>query len=47
MSGKGFTESEGEDAALAWFEELDYTHLHGPDIADDGPTSGCEVSTHH
>ena len=28
-----FTESIVEDAALAWLEALDYTVLHGPDIA--------------
>ena len=38
LMANGFTESEVEDAALTWFEELGYTHIHGPDIADDGPT---------
>jgi type I restriction enzyme, R subunit len=30
-----FTESEVEDAALAWLEALDWTVAHGPDIAPD------------
>lgn len=30
------TESVAEDAALAWFEDLGYTILHGPDIAPGG-----------
>ena len=28
-----FTESEVEEAALAWLEELGYEILHGPEIA--------------
>ena len=34
MTGKtrGMTESDVEDAALGWFEELGYTPVHGPDI---------------
>ena len=32
------TENEIEQAALTWLEELGYTHIHGPDIADGGPT---------
>ncbi len=38
MSGKSFTESEVEEVALGWFEDLGYGVLHGPDIADDGST---------
>lgn len=33
-----FAESVVEDAALAWFEELGYTVLHGPDISPGGDT---------
>ena len=33
----GFTEPDVEDAALAWFEELGYAILHGPDIAPEEP----------
>jgi type I restriction enzyme, R subunit len=33
MSSSAFIESEVEEAALAWFEGLRYTVLHGPDIA--------------
>ncbi len=32
-----FTESEVEDAALAWLAELGYAVLPGPDIGPDGP----------
>ena len=32
------TESHVEELALDWFEELEWTVLHGPDIAFDGPT---------
>ena len=32
---RGFTESEVEDAALEWLRELDWTILHGPEIAPD------------
>jgi type I restriction enzyme R subunit len=32
-----FTESEVEEAALAWLESLGYTLLHGPDIAPGEP----------
>ena len=31
-------ESHVEEAALEWFEKLDWSVLHGPDIAFDGPT---------
>ncbi len=34
----GITESEVEDAALAWLAGLGYTVLHGPDIGPEGPT---------
>jgi type I restriction enzyme, R subunit len=30
-------ENTVEQAALSWLEELGYTKLHGPDIAEDGP----------
>ena len=33
------TESVVEDAALAWFEELNYSVLYGPDIAPGEPTA--------
>ena len=33
MSGRTFTESVVEEAALAWLEALGYSILHGPDIA--------------
>jgi len=36
MPGR-FTESEVEDAALAWFEDLGYTVFYGPDIEPEGP----------
>jgi type I restriction enzyme R subunit len=32
-----FTESDVEQAALDWFQQLDYDYLFGPDIASDGP----------
>jgi type I restriction enzyme R subunit len=32
-----FTESEVEQAALAWLESLGYTILHGPDVAPGEP----------
>jgi type I restriction enzyme R subunit len=32
-----FTESDVEEAALYYFEQLDYTVLSGPDIAPDAP----------
>lgn len=32
------TESEVEDAALAWLEELGYSVVHGPDIGPEGST---------
>ena len=35
------TESEVEDAALAWLEELGYTVVHGPDIGPEGSTPEC------
>ncbi len=34
-----FTESVVEDAALAWLEELDYSILHGPEIAAGEPAA--------
>ncbi len=34
-----FTESEVEDVALSYFEELGYTILHGPDIAPGEPNA--------
>src|SRR5262245_11381950 len=34
-----FTESVVEDAALAWLESLDYTVLHGPEIATGMPAA--------
>lgn len=37
MSSEMLNEDTVEQAALSWFEELDYTKLHGPDIAEDGP----------
>ncbi len=33
---KKFTESQVEEAAIEWFEELGYSYLAGPDIAFDG-----------
>ncbi len=32
-----FTESQVEDAALGWFASLDWTIVHGPDIAPEAP----------
>ena len=34
---KGFTESEVEEAALAWLEAIGWNIAHGPDIAPDTP----------
>jgi type I restriction enzyme R subunit len=34
---KPFVESEVEEAALSWFQELGYAHLFGPDIAPGEP----------
>ena len=34
---KGFTESEVEEAALAWLEAIGWRIVHGPDIAPDTP----------
>lgn len=34
-----FTESDVEDAALYYFEQLNYTTLHGPDIAPGAPNA--------
>jgi type I restriction enzyme R subunit len=45
MSHLGFTESEVEEAALGWFEELGYAVLHGPDIAPEEPAA--ERSDYH
>ena len=39
MSDRGVTESVVEDAALAWLGSLDYTILHGPDIAVGEPAA--------
>jgi type I restriction enzyme R subunit len=36
---RSFTESVVEDAALAWFERLGYTVLHGPDLAVGEPAA--------
>ena len=33
------TESDVEDAALGWFEELGYAVLHGPDIGPEEPAA--------
>jgi type I restriction enzyme, R subunit len=37
MTGRGFSESVIEQAALAWLESLGYAVLHGPDIAAGEP----------
>ena len=37
MSPGTFTESEVEDAVLAWLAWLGWTVLHGPDIASTSP----------
>jgi type I restriction enzyme R subunit len=34
-----FAESTVEDAALSWLDELDYSELHGPEIAPDEPAA--------
>ncbi|MES0873159.1 type I restriction endonuclease [Sinimarinibacterium sp. HSW-8] len=34
-----FTESDVEQAALAWLESLDWQIAHGPDIAPDMPAA--------
>jgi type I restriction enzyme R subunit len=39
MAASVLTESHVEDAALAWFGELGYTVLHGPDIAPGEPSA--------
>ena len=39
VSPSKFTESEVEDAALAWFQDLGYTILHGPEIAPGEPAA--------
>ncbi|MCK4394627.1 type I restriction endonuclease subunit R, partial [Candidatus Bipolaricaulota bacterium] len=38
MTTTRICESHVEEAALEWFEELNWSVLHGPDIAFDGPT---------
>jgi type I restriction enzyme, R subunit len=38
VSGRRFTESVVEDAALAWLESLGYAVKHGPDITAGGET---------
>jgi type I restriction enzyme R subunit len=38
MNEEILNENTVEQAALSWFEELGYTKLHGPDIAEDGPS---------
>jgi type I restriction enzyme R subunit len=35
----GFTESVVEEAALGWLGEMDYSVLHGPDIAAGQPAA--------
>ena len=35
------TESVVEETALAWFEELGYTHALGLDISPDGTSCEC------
>ncbi len=37
------TESDVEDAALGWFEELGYAVLHGPDIGPEEPVAEREA----
>ncbi len=39
MSGSAFTESEVEQAALAWFGALGYSIRHGPEIAPGEPAA--------
>src|SRR5215207_1152214 len=39
MSRTSLNESVVEEATLAWFEELGYETLHGPDIAPDEPNA--------
>ncbi len=36
---RSFTESTVEDATIAWFEELGYAVLHGPNIATGEPAA--------
>ena len=43
MAASVLTESHVEDAALAWFGELGYTVLHGPDIAPGEPSAERET----
>jgi type I restriction enzyme, R subunit len=43
MAASVLTESHVEDAALAWFGELGYTVLHGPDIAPGEPLAERET----
>jgi len=39
MTGRAFTESTVEDAALAWLEASGWQVRHGPDIAPDMPAA--------
>lgn len=39
MSGTSFTESDVEEAALAWLESIGWRVAHGPDIAPDMPAA--------
>ncbi len=42
MTSPAFTESVGEQAALAWLESLGYTILSGPEIAPGEPQAERE-----
>ena len=44
MSVQVITESVVEAATLAWFEGLNYTILHGPDIAPGEPAAALRGS---
>jgi type I restriction enzyme R subunit len=44
---KNFTESVVEEATLEWLEGLDYTILHGPEIAAGEPTAERDDSGYH
>ena len=39
-----FAKSVVEEATLEWLEGLDYTVLHGPEIAAGEPAAECEDS---